>query len=154
MLLKYRLFIYVMEGSILKVLVSACIMGENCKYNGKNNYNPRVSAFLANREIIMICPEMLAGLGTPRNCAEIANGKVVDNKGNNVDEDFRNGVALALEKIKNEQIDFAVLQSRSPTCGVHQIYDGSFSGTLVQGQGLFARELICKGIRVFDSDEF
>lgn len=138
----------------MKVLVSACIMGENCKYNGKNNYNPKVPAFLADREIIMICPEMLAGLGIPRNCAEIVNGKVVDSKGNNVNEDFSKGVALAFEKIKNEQIDFAVLQSRSPTCGVHQIYDGSFSGTLIQGQGLFARELIRMGVKVFDSDEF
>lgn len=137
----------------MKVLVSACIMGENCKYNGKNNYNPKVAALLANREIIMICPEMLAGLGTPRNCAEIVNGKVVDHKGNDVDADYRSGVAIALDKIKNEQIDFAVLQSRSPTCGVHQIYDGSFSGALMQGQGLFARELIRKGIQVFDVDE-
>ncbi|MFT8890168.1 MAG: DUF523 domain-containing protein [Ethanoligenens sp.] len=132
----------------MKVLVSACIMGENCKYNGKNNYNSSVSEFLTNREVIMLCPEMLAGLGIPRNCAEIVNGKVVDNKGNDVDEGFRNGVALAVERIENEQIDFAILQSRSPTCGVHQIYDGSFSGTLIQGQGLFARELIRKGFKV------
>ena len=138
----------------MKVLVSACIMGENCKYNGKNNYNPRVAALLANREIIMICPEMLAGLGVPRNCAEIVNGRVVDQNGNDVDADFRNGVARALEKIKNEQIDFAILQSRSPTCGVHQIYDGGFSGNLICGQGLFAKALIHQGIQVFDSDEF
>lgn len=138
----------------MKVLVSACIMGENCKYNGKNNYNPRVCAFLADKETIMICPEILAGLGTPRNPAEIVNGKVVDNKGKDVNKEYRNGVALALERIKNEQIDFAVLQSRSPTCGVHQIYDGSFSGTLVPGQGLFARELIEKGFKVLDSSDF
>lgn len=138
----------------MKILVSACIMGENCKYNGKSNYNPKVAAFLAGKEIIMICPEVLAGLGIPRNCAEIVNGKVVDNKGRDVDKDFRNGVALAMERIKNEQIDFAVLQSRSPTCGVHQIYDGSFAGTLIKGSGLFARELIRRGIKVLDADEF
>lgn len=138
----------------MKVLVSACIMGKNCKYNGSNNYNPRVAEFLADREILMICPEMQAGLGIPRNCAELVNGKVVDNKGKDVDEVYRNGVALARESIRDEQIDFAILQSRSPTCGVHQIYDGSFSGTLVQGQGLFARELIRRGFKVFDSDEF
>ncbi len=138
----------------MKVLVSACIMGENCKYNGGNNYNPAVASFLSDKEIIMICPEMLAGMGAPRNCAEIVNGKVVDSEGKDVDEYYRHGVNLALERIKNEQIDFAVLQSRSPTCGVNQIYDGSFSGILIQGQGLFAKELICKGIKVYDVDEF
>jgi uncharacterized protein YbbK (DUF523 family) len=129
-------------------------MGVNCKYNGKNNYNPSVAAFLADREIITVCPEMFAGMGTPRNCAEIVNGKAVDDNGNDVDKDFRNGVALAMKKIENEQIEFAVLQSRSPTCGVHRIYDGSFSGTLINGRGLFASELIRKGIKVYDADEF
>ncbi|MDD3920238.1 MAG: DUF523 domain-containing protein [Eubacteriales bacterium] len=138
----------------MKVLVSACLLGVNCKYNGKNNDNPRVAAFLADKEVVAICPEMLAGLGTPRNCAEIVNGRVTDNQGNDVDEAFRKGVALALEKIKGEPIALAILQSRSPTCGVRQIYDGSFSGKLVPGQGLFARELIRKGIRVMDAEEF
>lgn len=138
----------------MKVLVSACIMGENCKYNGGNNYNPKVAAFLADKEIILICPEMLTGLGTPRNCAEIVNEKIMDSTGKDVDEVYRNGIALTLEKIRNEQIDLAILQSRSPTCGVHHIYDGTFSGTLIQGQGLFAKELIRKGLKVLDSDEF
>lgn len=138
----------------MKVLVSACLLGENCKYNGGNNYHSGVAAFLADKDVILICPEMLAGLGTPRNCAEIVNGKVVDDTGKDVDEDFRRGVALAMERIKNEPIGFAVLQSRSPTCGVHQIYDGSFSGTLIPGQGLLAKELIRKGIKVLDAEEF
>ncbi len=85
----------------MKVLVSACIIGENCKYNGKNNDNPRVWAFLADKEIITVCPEILAGLGAPRNLAEIINGKVVDSEGKDIDKEYRNGVALALEKIKN-----------------------------------------------------
>jgi uncharacterized protein YbbK (DUF523 family) len=129
-------------------------MGKNCKYNGGNNYNPKVDEFLTGKEIIMICPEMLAQLGIPRNCAEIANGKVIDIMGKNVDKDYRRGVDLALRKVQNEQIDLAILQSRSPTCGVHQIYDGSFSGTLIQGQGLFAKALISRGFKVLDADEF
>ena len=129
-------------------------MGENCKYNGGNNYNPKIAGFLADKDIITICPEMLAGLGSPRNCAEILNGKVVDSEGKNVDKEFCKGVSLATEKIKDEQIELAVLQPRSPTCGVHQIYDGSFSGRLIDGQGLFAKELIRKGIKVYDADEF
>ena len=137
----------------MKVLVSACIMGENCKYNGKNNYNSKIAAFLDDKEIIMICPEILSGLGTPRNCAEIVNDKIVDIKGNDVDEEYRRGIDLALEKIQDEQIDSSILQSRSPTCGVHQIYDGCFFGVLIKGQGLFAKELILKGFKVLDSDE-
>ncbi len=137
----------------MKVLVSACIMGENCKYNGGNNYHAKAAAFLADKDIIMVCPEMLAGLGVPRKCAEIVNGKVVDSDGKDVDTCYRNGVNRALETIQNEEIAFAVLQSRSPTCGVHQIYDGSFSGVLIEGQGLFAKELVGRGIKVYDVDE-
>ncbi|PWM46478.1 MAG: DUF523 domain-containing protein [Clostridiales bacterium] len=137
----------------MKVLVSACLLGENCKYNGGNNYNQKVVSFLSDKEIIPICPEVLAGLGTPRNCAEILNGNVIDNKGNNVDFQFKKGVELALEKIKDEKIDLVILQSRSPSCGVNQIYDGSFSGKLIKGQGLFAKELIKRGFKVLDCDE-
>lgn len=138
----------------MKIVVSACLVGENCKYNGGNNYNPKVAAFLADKEFIPVCPEVLAGLGIPRNCAEIVNGKVRDNNGKDIDKEYRRGVALALEKIQSESIDLAILQSRSPTCGVNQIYDGSFSGTLISGQGLLARELIRKGIKVMDSADF
>jgi len=143
-----------LEGLALKVLVSACIMGENCKYSGGNNFNPRIAEFLSDKETIMICPEMLSGLDTPRKCAELVNGKVVDSEGNDVDECYRNGIKLALERIEHEQIDFAILQSRSPTCGVHQVYDGTFSGTLIKGQGLFAKELISRGYKVYDANEF
>jgi uncharacterized protein YbbK (DUF523 family) len=136
-----------------KVLVSACLLGENCKYNGKNNYCPRVAAFLDGREIIPVCPEILAGLGVPRSCAEIVNGRVIDSDGKDIDDAFRRGVELALEMISDEQIDFALLQPRSPSCGVRQVYDGSFSGRLVPGRGLFAEALIARGLKVIDADE-
>ena len=71
-----------------------------------------------------------------------------------MDEEYHRGIDLALEKIKDEKIDLAILQSRSPTCGVHKIYDGSFSGVLIKGQGLFAKELIRKGLKVMDSEDF
>lgn len=141
-------------GLSVTVLVSACLLGENCKYNGGNNDNPRVAAYLADQEIIPVCPEILAGLGAPRNPAEIQNGKVVDCLGNDVDQKFREGVRLALEKIRGIPVDLAILQPRSPTCGVRQIYDGSFSGKLIPGQGLFAKALLDMGIKVMDADEF
>lgn len=138
----------------MKILVSACAIGCNCKYNGKNNSNESVIEYLKGKEIVSICPEMLANMSTPRPCAEIVNGVVMDDKGNNVDSAYRNAVALALEKIKNEKIDLAILQSRSPTCGVNKIYDGTFTGKLISGQGLFAKALIDKGYRVKDTEDF
>lgn len=137
----------------MKILVSACLLGENCKYNGKNNYNEKVAEFAQNKEIIPICPEMLAGMPSPRPCVELVHGAVVDENGVNVDEIYRSGVKRALEEAERKGIDLAILQSRSPTCGVRQIYDGSFSGCLIEGQGLFAEALIKNGYQVIDAEE-
>lgn len=138
----------------MKILVSACLMGENCKYNGKNNRNQKIIDFLKDKEVIRICPEMLAGLTSPRPCVEIVDGVVTDQNGNDVDAQYRRAVAEAMLKIEGEKIEYAVLQSRSPTCGVNNIYDGSFSGKLVPGMGLFAAELKKRGYRVIDAEDF
>ena len=138
----------------MKVLVSACVLGCNCKYNGKNNRNEAVIKYLKDKEVISICPELLANMPTPRPCAEIIDEVVMDDKGNNVDADYRRGVILALEKIKDENIDLAILQSRSPTCGVNHIYDGTFTGKLISGQGIFAKALMAKGYTVKDAEDF
>ena len=138
----------------MKVLVSACVLGCNCKYNGRNNRNEAVIEYLKGKEVLSICPEMLANMPIPRPCAEIVDEVVMDDKGNNVDSDYRKAVALALEKIEGEKIDLAILQSRSPTCGVNNIYDGTFTGKLISGQGLFAKALITKGYPVKDAEDF
>lgn len=138
----------------MKILVSACILGENCKYNGKNNRNQKAIDLLKNNEIISICPEVLAGMKTPRPCAEVINGLVTDENGNNVHLEYVNAVNLALSKIQNEKIDLAILQSRSPTCGVNEIYDGSFKGNLISGMGLFAKALKEKGYKIIDVETF
>ena len=138
----------------MKILVSACILGENCKYNGKNNRNQKAIDLLKNNEIISICPEVLAGMKTPRPCAEIINGLVTDENGNNVHLEYVNAVNLALSKIQNEKIDLAILQSRSPTCAVNEIYDGSFKGNLISGMGLFAKALKEKGYKIIDVETF
>lgn len=137
----------------MKVLVSACIVGENCKYNGKNNANSVAINFLKDKEVICICPEMLAGMSIPRPCAEIVNGTVMDENGNNVHSQYKDAVQLALSKIEGQDIDLVILQSRSPTCGVNQIYDGTFSGNLIPGMGLFAKALKENGYRIIDVDE-
>lgn len=134
----------------MKILVSACILGDNCKYNGGNNYDEDVASYLKNHEVIKICPELLAGMSTPRACAELVNGVVMDATGKNVDSAYRAAVQEAMKQVEQMDIDLAVLQSRSPTCGVNSIYDGSFSGKLIKGQGLFAQALMKAGCQVID----
>ena len=137
----------------MKILVSACLLGENCKYNGGNNYCPKVAEFAQKYEVIPVCPEMEAGMGCPRIPVEIRNGILTDREGNNVDAPMRETIRRRLESLKKEEILCAVLKSRSPTCGVRQIYDGSFTGRLVDGSGLFAAALQENGYRVIDSEE-
>lgn len=137
----------------MKVLVSACLLGENCKYNGGNNFSPAVLKFLEGHEVIPVCPEVEAGMGCPRIPVEIVNGILMDRNGNNVDAPMRRTIQKRLQELENLGIDCAVLKSRSPTCGVRQIYDGTFSGTLIDGAGLFAQALKDAGYRVLDSEE-
>ena len=136
-----------------KILVSGCLLGENCKYNGGNNYNPRVVEFLKGKEVISICPEIMAGMGCPRNPIEIVDGVLTDCHGKNVDSLIRKSVMEIMERIRDEEIQCAVLQSRSPTCGVNQVYDGTFSGKLIPGSGVFAKSLIDAGYLVIDVED-
>ena len=137
----------------MKILVSACLLGENCKYNGGNNYNAAVAEFVKDKETLAICPEMMAGMGCPRTPIEIVDGVLMDRNGNNVDVEMREAIEKAMEIIRKEDIQCAVLQSRSPTCGVNQIYDGSFSSRLINGSGLFAQTLKDAGYQVVDAED-
>lgn len=137
----------------MKILVSACLLGENCKYNGGNNYCPKVAAFVEGHEVIPVCPEMEAGMGCPRIPVEIRDGILTDRNGNNVDGPMREAIRVRLESLRDQQIGCAVLKSRSPTCGVRQVYDGSFTGHLVDGSGLFAQALREAGYQVIDSED-
>ena len=137
----------------MKVLVSACLLGRNCKYNGGNNYSAKVAGFLKDKEIVAYCPEVMAGLGIPRTPMEIVDGVLTNRDGKVLDDAMRRTVRQAVEEFRTMGIDCAVLKSRSPTCGVRQVYDGSFSGRLVPGQGIFAKALMDAGIRVIDAEE-
>lgn len=136
-----------------KVVVSACLLGTNCKYNGGNNYSEKVAEFIRDREVIQVCPEVLAGLGTPRTPIEICSDRVMDRTGNDVTAPLTAAVEQILKTIAPEDIDCVILKSRSPTCGVKQVYDGSFSGTLVDGAGILAQALIRGGYRVIDAED-
>ena len=137
----------------MKILVSACLLGENCKYSGGNNYNQAVCDFARGHQVVPVCPEVLGGLPTPRCPAEIVQGAVTNKEGINVDQEFRAGAAKALAIAKENGVELAILQSRSPSCGVNEIYDGTFSGTKIPGQGVFAKMLMDEGIRVLDAGE-
>ena len=137
----------------MKILVSACLLGENCKYNGGNNYCAAVAEYVKGKEVITVCPEVMAGMGIPRTPIEIVDGVLMDRNGNDVDAALRTAVAQAMEGICNEEIECAILQSRSPTCGVNQVYDGSFSGKLIPGSGVFAQALRDAGYRVVDVED-
>lgn len=141
----------------MKVVVSACLLGENCKYSGGNNRSERLLSELAKHpdiEVIPVCPEVAGGLSTPRPPAEIVDGEVINNQGVSVDAEYRAGVAAEIARlapaIEAGDLAAAVLQSRSPSCGVHQVYDGTFTGRLVNGRGLFAEALANAGVRLID----
>ena len=137
----------------MKIMVSGCLLGENCKYNGGNNFSEKVAEYIKGHEVISVCPECLGGLPTPRVPAEIVNGVVTNKEGVIVDEEFRKGAEIALELAQKEKIDLAILQSRSPSCGTKQIYDGTFSGKRVDGQGVFAKLLGENGFRMIDVED-
>lgn len=137
----------------MTILVSACLLGENCKYNGGNNRHERVLAYVEGHRVIPICPEMLSGLGAPRKPVELVGDRVMTADGDDCTQAFELGIRRALEVIDGQQIDLAILQSRSPTCGVREIYDGTFSRTRIPGQGLLARALAERGIPLLDAAE-
>ena len=139
----------------MKVLVSACLLGENCKYSGGNNLDPRVAEWLEREghEAVPVCPEQLGGLPTPRTPAEIVDGAVTTRDGEDVDQAFRRGAETALGIARREGAELAVLQPRSPSCGVKQVYDGTFSGRRVSGQGVFARLLAESGFPLLEPED-
>ena len=134
----------------MKIAVSACLLGINCKYNGGNNYNKKVVALACDNEIIPVCPEVLGGLPTPREPSEIADGVVKHKTGESVDDEFQKGAAAALDIVKKNHVELVVLQSRSPSCGINEVYDGTFSKRLIPGEGVFARLLRENNIRTVD----
>ena len=137
----------------MKIMVSACLAGENCKYNGGNNRNKKVLRLMEENEVITVCPEQMGGLPTPRVPSEIKDGVVTAKDGRIVDEEFRAGATKCLEIARREQPDLIVLQSRSPSCGVKQRYDGTFTGKLVDGAGVTAELLMEHGFRCLDVED-
>lgn len=139
------------------ILVSACLVGINCKYSGGNNYNQKIFDLVKEGKAIPICPEQLGGLNTPRKPVElkVINGKryAIDNEGNDFTENFERGALEVLNLAKNLNINKAILQPRSPSCGVNKIYSGNFDNKLVDGNGILAELLKQNGIDTLTPNE-
>ena len=136
-----------------KILISACLVGDNCKYNGGNNLNPQIDALLEKYELIPFCPEVEGGLSIPRNPSEIKGDRVVMDNGKDVTREYELGARKALMLCLYLKIKIAVLKERSPSCGTHQIHDGSFSNKLIDGMGVTAKLLKENDIKVYSEDE-
>jgi len=138
----------------MKIMVSACLLGENCKYNGGNNRNEKVLEYVRGHQVISVCPEVMGGLPTPRVPSEIRDNVVINKEGTVVDKEFRKGAKEAFEIALRENVDLVILKAKSPSCGTKQVYDGTFSGRLVDGQGIFTAMIKEAGISFIDEKEF
>lgn len=132
-----------------KIIVSACLLGENCKYNGGNNKNEEVIALGERFELVPVCPECFGGLPVPRVPSEIRQGRVFSKNGEDLTEQFKTGAEHTLYIAKECNAPAALLKERSPSCGFGKIYDGSFSGKLCDGNGITAQLLFENEIAVF-----
>ena len=148
------------------IIVSACLLGENCKYSGGNNKSENVIKYLEDKEYILVCPEQLGGLSTPRNPSEIITygnkvgndvlsgcTKVLSNKGIDVTKNFIQGAEETLKIAKEHNAKTAILKAGSPSCGYKKIYDGTFLGNKIQGMGVTAAILNKENIALLDEDD-
>jgi len=138
----------------MKYLISACLIGDNCKYDGGNNLNDIAKKLYDSKLALPVCPEELGGLPTPRIPAEIVEGAVVSEKGNDVTLEYNLGARIALKKALENNIKIAILQSRSPSCGSKSIYDGTFNGKLIPGEGVTTKLLRENGIKVITIEDY
>ena len=136
-----------------RILVSACLLGDNCKYDGGNNYHKELVDWLADKEIVKVCPEILGGLATPRIPCEIKGDKVINKNGEDKTYYFTKGALETVKIALANQVHFAILKSNSPSCGSEMVYDGTFTGNLIYGEGITAHMLRLNGIRVFTEND-
>jgi len=135
------------------IIVSACLAGVNCAYDGKHRACEKVMELVRKGEAIPVCAEQLGGLPTPRVPAEIQKGKVINQMGMDVTENFVRGAKEAVTITKLANCKKAILKAHSPSCGFGIIYDGTFSHTKVKGNGIFAEMLIQEEIEVMTEQD-
>jgi uncharacterized protein YbbK (DUF523 family) len=135
------------------ILISACLLGSSCRYDGKNKKMDRLEDLMEHYHLIPVCPEIYGGMSTPRLPSECKNGRVVSKTGEDVTEFFQKGAEETLYLAKLYGCTKALLKGKSPSCGYREIYDGSFSGKLTAGNGLAAGMLADAGIAVYHENE-
>lgn len=135
------------------ILVSACLLGENCKYNGGNNDNLYVKLYLKDRQYVAFCPEIAGGLEAPRSPCEICGERVMNSDGIDLTDEFTDGADQALELCQEAGVDLAILKEGSPSCGVNWIYDGSFNHVRIPGNGITAKLLCKNGIKCISEED-
>ena len=136
-----------------KILVSACLLGVDCKYSGGNNLNEKVLDYIKDYEVIPVCPEIMGGLSTPRPPSERIGDKVLNNQGIDVTNEYTKGANETLKLAKLFNVKKALLKAKSPSCGKGQIYDGTFKGVLVTGNGVTVELLESNGIEVITEQD-
>ena len=132
-----------------KLLISACLLGRNCKYNGGNNYIPLTEALKERYELVPVCPECLGGLPIPHEPSERVGDRVLSKSGADVTAAFQRGAEKTLALALQHGVKKAVLKERSPSCGCGSIYDGTFTGTVVSGSGVAAELLLAHGVEIY-----
>lgn len=137
----------------MKIMVSACLLGVSCRYDGGDNAVSQLAVIGQEAELIPVCPEIYGGLPTPREPSERSGDRVVSKSGRDVSEQFAKGAREAVRLAKMLGCEAAILKERSPSCGTHQIYDGTFSGVRILGYGVTAEWLRREGLQLFDEDE-
>lgn len=135
------------------ILISACLLGEKCRYDGESKIAPKVIALSEKYNLIAVCPEVLGGLKTPRVPCEIAGSRVLGKDKTDKTAEYMRGAKAALRLAKENNCKTAILKSKSPSCGKGLIYDGTFSGKLKVGDGVTAKLLTENGIRVLTEEE-
>lgn len=136
-----------------KLFVSACLLGEKCRYDGKDNLLKCIQQLEEKYELVSLCPEVAGGLPTPRLPCERMGSQVINKNGEDKTKEFQKGALQAAAFIQQLGIKKALLQERSPSCGVYLIYDGSFSNHLIKGQGVTKQALLPLGLTIYSSEE-
>ena len=136
-----------------KIIISSCLLGNNCKYNGLNNYNSLVEELKKYYELIPICPEVFGGLNIPRDPSEIKGDSVISKNNKDVTNEFYLGANIALDIAKKNNIKIAILKEGSPSCGNNYIYDGTFTKTKINGSGITARLFKDNNIKIYTENE-
>ena len=137
-----------------KILVSACLAGLPCRYDGKSKEITKIMELVAKGKLIPFCPEVSSGLPTHKIPSEIKDNKVYNKEGKDMTEYFKKGAENTLKFCQENNIKKAVLKQNSPSCGSKEIYDGSFTGTKIEGSGMTARLLKENNIEILDEDDF